>query len=182
MTNISPDTLALLLICSHLAAPYTLREWNRLERILAAAGIQPGSLLGSTATGLREPLQFDPAEAERLSGLLERADEMHAALVSLADGTLCLLTPYSPDTGFSIGAAMGCNRLIYTLADVAIVVASDAGKSGTWAGASEAIKAKWAPVFALEYAGAPEGNRLLLQKGALSFPYPPTGPSFDLQE
>ena len=87
-------------------------------------------------------------------------------------GDLCLVTPYAPDAGFSVGAAMGRNRLIYALADYAIVVASDVEKGGTWAGATEALKAGWAPVFVLEHPAMPEGNRLLLQKGGLPFPYP----------
>ena len=60
---------------------------------------------------------------------------------------LCLATPYSPSASFNVGAAMGRNRLIYALADYAIVVASDFEKGGTWAGATEALKAKWLPVF-----------------------------------
>jgi predicted Rossmann fold nucleotide-binding protein DprA/Smf involved in DNA uptake len=96
----------------------------------------------------------------------------------LSRGDLCLATPYSPGAGFSVGAAMGRNRLIYTLADYALVVASEAGKGGTWAGASEALKNGWIPVFVLEHAQMPEGNPLLLERGALPFPYPfPEPPS-----
>ena len=91
---------------------------------------------------------------------------------SIERGDLCLATPYSPDAGFSVGAAMGRNRLIYCLADYAIVVASDAEKGGTWAGATEALKASWIPVFVLEHAAMPEGNRRLLQKGGVAFPHP----------
>jgi predicted Rossmann fold nucleotide-binding protein DprA/Smf involved in DNA uptake len=68
--------------------------------------------------------------------------------------------------------AMGRNKLIYTLADYAVIVASDAEKGGTWAGATEALKAKWIPVFVLKHPAMPEGNKLLLQKGALDFPHP----------
>jgi DNA processing protein len=67
---------------------------------------------------------------------------------------------------------MGRNKLIYTLADYAIVVASDAEKGGTWAGATEALRAKWIPVFTLDHPGMPEGNKMLLQKGAIGFPHP----------
>jgi predicted Rossmann fold nucleotide-binding protein DprA/Smf involved in DNA uptake len=91
---------------------------------------------------------------------------------ALRRGDLCLVTPYSPSAGFSVGAAMGRNRLIYTLADYAIVVASDAETGGTWAGATEALKHGWVPVFILEHAKMPEGNKLLLQKGGLPFPHP----------
>jgi predicted Rossmann fold nucleotide-binding protein DprA/Smf involved in DNA uptake len=57
-------------------------------------------------------------------------------------------------------------------ADYAIVVASDAETGGSWAGATETLKNGWIPVFVLEHAGMPEGNKLLLQKGALPFPHP----------
>lgn len=87
-------------------------------------------------------------------------------------GDLCLATPYSPNAPFSIGTAMGRNKLIYTLADYAIVVASDAEKGGTWAGATEALKSNWLPVFVLDHPDMPDGNKILLQKGALSFPHP----------
>jgi predicted Rossmann fold nucleotide-binding protein DprA/Smf involved in DNA uptake len=87
-------------------------------------------------------------------------------------GDLCLVTPYTPDAGFSVGTAMGRNRLIYCLADYAIVVASDAEKGGTWAGATETLKAGWVPVFILDHPDMPDGNRLLIQKGGVPFPHP----------
>ncbi len=67
---------------------------------------------------------------------------------------------------------MGRNKLIYTLADYAIVVASDAEKGGTWAGATEALRAKWIPVFVLDHPKMPQGNILLIKKGAFKFPHP----------
>ena len=91
---------------------------------------------------------------------------------ALRRGDMCLVTPYSPNAGFSVGAAMGRNRLIYTLADYAIIVASDAETGGTWAGATEALKNGWVPVFVLEHEEMPEGNKLLMKKGAFPFPHP----------
>jgi predicted Rossmann fold nucleotide-binding protein DprA/Smf involved in DNA uptake len=90
---------------------------------------------------------------------------------ALDRGDLCLATPYSPDAGFSVGAAMGRNRLIYTLPDYAIIVASDLEKGGTWAGATEALKAGWIPLFVLDHPAMPAGNRALLEKGGIAFPY-----------
>lgn len=101
---------------------------------------------------------------------------------ALSRGDLCLVTPYSPNAGFSVGAAMGRNRLIYCLADYAIVVASDAETGGTWAGATETLKNNWIPVFVLEHNQMPEGNKLLLQRGALSFPHPFKEPPVKLVE
>jgi predicted Rossmann fold nucleotide-binding protein DprA/Smf involved in DNA uptake len=105
-----------------------------------------------------------------LADSLERA--VRGPKEALRRGDLCLVTPYSPNAGFSVGAAMGRNRLIYCLADYAIVVASDAETGGTWAGATETLKNNWVPVFVLEHEKMPEGNKLLLQKGALAFPHP----------
>jgi predicted Rossmann fold nucleotide-binding protein DprA/Smf involved in DNA uptake len=115
-----------------------------------------------------------------LADSLERAIRIPENRAALSRGDLCLATPYAPSAGFSVGAAMGRNKLIYALADYALVVASDAEKGGTWAGATEALKAGWAPVYILKHTDMPEGNRLLLQRGGLEFPYPFTQPPTSL--
>ena len=88
----------------------------------------------------------------------------------LLDGRLALLTPYAPSAGFSVGAAMGRNKVIYGLAEFAVVVSSDYQSGGTWAGAVEALKAGWCPVFVREGADVPKGNRELLKLGAVALP------------
>ncbi len=119
---------------------------------------------------------MDSALEARGTAVSVLADSLERAVKSrkeaLSRGDLCLVTPYSPNAGFSVGAAMGRNRLIYTLADYAIVVASDAETGGTWAGVIEALKNSWVPIFVLDHERMPEGNKLLLQKGALAFPHP----------
>ena len=37
---------------------------------------------------------------------------------------------------------------------------------------TEAFNAGWIPVFVLDHPDMPEGNRLLLQKGGITFPHP----------
>jgi DNA processing protein len=88
----------------------------------------------------------------------------------LLEGQLVLLTPYAPTAGFSVGAAMGRNKVIYGLADFAVVVSSDFRTGGTWAGAAEALKANWCPVFVREGADLPKGNQELLKQGAAAMP------------
>ena len=61
---------------------------------------------------------------------------------------------------------MGRNKLIYGLSDFAIVVSSDFQTGGTWAGAVEALKAGWCPVFVRDGPDVPKGNRELLRLGA----------------
>lgn len=117
-----------------------------------------------------------------LADSLEKAIRLPEYRSALGRGDLCLVTPYSPSAPFSVGSAMGRNKLIYTLADYAIVVASDAEKGGTWAGATEAMRAKWLPVFVLNHSAMSEGNKLLLQKGAIPFPHPFDQPPLKLQQ
>lgn len=107
-----------------------------------------------------------------LADSLERTVRNVDLRASLEGGTLTLITPYSPKAPFSVGAAMGRNRLIYALADYAMIVACEAEKGGTWSGAVEALKHDWVPVFVCDGAGFPEGNRSLQKKGAIAFPIP----------
>lgn len=140
-----------------------------------ACGLSGQVLYSGGAKGV-DTISTDSALEARGTAVSVLADSLERAAKSrkeaLSRGDLCLVTPYSPNAGFSVGAAMGRNRLIYTLSDYAIVVASDAETGGTWAGATEALKNNWLPVFVLEHEAMPEGNKLLLQKGALAFPHP----------
>ncbi len=140
-----------------------------------ACGMSGQVLYSGGAKGV-DTISTDSALEARGTAVSVLADSLTRAGKSqkpaLRRGDLCLVTPYSPNAGFSVGAAMGRNRLIYTLADYAIVVASDAETGGTWAGATETLKNNWVPVFVLEHDAMPEGNKLLLQKGALAFPHP----------
>ena len=98
-----------------------------------------------------------------------RAPEMRQLLL---DRRVTLITPYAPTAGFSVGAAMGRNKVIYGLAELALVVSSEHEKGGTWAGAVEALKAAWCPVLVRATDDAPNGNRELLKKGALPLAEP----------
>ncbi len=140
-----------------------------------ACGMSGQVLYSGGAKGV-DTLSMDAALEARGTAVGVLADSLARAAKgqkeALSRGDLCLVTPYSPSAGFSVGAAMGRNRLIYCLADYAIVVASDAETGGTWAGATETLKNNWVPVFVLEHEKMPDGNKLLLQKGALAFPHP----------
>lgn len=88
----------------------------------------------------------------------------------LADGQLCLMSPYAPQSSFSVGTAMGRNKLIYALADAALVVSATDGSGGTWSGAIEALKSGWTPVLVRRGDGLASGNRRLIERGAQVFP------------
>jgi len=76
----------------------------------------------------------------------------------VGEGRAAFLSPCTPGAAFSAGAAMGRNKSIYALADVAVVVSSAVGSGGTWAGAVEALKARWVPVIVRRRQDAPAGN------------------------
>jgi DNA processing protein len=139
-----------------------------------------GGAKGVDTLSMNSALEARGTAVGVLADSLERA--VRGQKEALRRGDLCLVTPYSPNAGFSVGAAMGRNRLIYCLADYAIVVASDAETGGTWAGATETLKNGWVPVFVLEHDKMPEGNKLLLQKGALPFPHPFKEPPVNLPD
>ena len=101
-----------------------------------------------------------------LADSLERTARQPDVREFVSDGKLVLLTPYAPDAGFSVGAAMGRNKLIYGLAEFAVVVSSDHQTGGTWAGAVEALKGDWCPVLVRDGHGVPRGNKELLKFGA----------------
>ncbi len=132
-----------------------------------------GGARGVDTISMRAALQVRGTSVGVIADSLEKAIRDPENRFAIQRGDLCLVTPYSPNTPFSIGNAMGRNKLIYTLADYALIVASDVGKGGTWAGATEALKAKWLPVFVLKHELMPEGNNKLLENGGLAFPYPP---------
>ncbi len=107
-----------------------------------------GAYIGVLANGLAK---------EALSGVYRN---------SLRDERGVLISPFNPDAGFNVGNAMSRNKYIYTLAEWALVISASEQKGGTWAGAIENINKKWISLFVRADDDVPEGNRLLIEKGA----------------
>lgn len=95
------------------------------------------------------------------------AGQYHDAIM---DSRLTLISAYEPESPWRTFAAMERNKLIYALADAAIVVAASDEQGGTWAGAVEALKRSQIPVFVNASGELAAGNRKLLQTGAREFP------------
>jgi predicted Rossmann fold nucleotide-binding protein DprA/Smf involved in DNA uptake len=108
------------------------------------------------------------------------ADSLSKAVVAkkhregLRSGQLTLITPYDPAASFSVGNAMGRNKLIYVLSNAALVICSSAERGGTWEGAKENLRKKWVPLY-VRNTDFPLGNQLLIQDGGLphELPQPP---------
>jgi predicted Rossmann fold nucleotide-binding protein DprA/Smf involved in DNA uptake len=141
-------------------------------RKIAESGLPviSGGARGTDRLAMEGALRSDGFAIGALADSLEATIRKSDVRDFVLNGRLALLTPYSPTAGFSVGAAMGRNKVIYGLADFAIVVSSDYQTGGTWAGASEALKTNWCPVFVRDSANAPKGNRELQKLGASSLP------------
>jgi predicted Rossmann fold nucleotide-binding protein DprA/Smf involved in DNA uptake len=96
---------------------------------------------------------------------VERALRDASMRAAILEERIVVTSPYRPDAPFSVGAAMGRNRLIYGLATATVVVSSAVGEGGTWTGAVEALKHDWGPVLVRDEPGAPAGNRKLMELG-----------------
>jgi len=88
---------------------------------------------------------------------------------------LVLICPYDPAARFHVGHAMQRNKLIYALADTALVVSSDYQKGGTWTGAVEQLeKLEFVPVYVRANGDMGPGLEGLRKRGAVSWPDPKT--------
>lgn len=86
---------------------------------------------------------------------------------AVVEGTLTLVSPFEPEARFMVGSAMARNKLIYALADYALVISSDHEAGGTWAGATENLKKRWTPLFVRSGDDVPEGNLRLIDAGGI---------------
>ena len=100
--------------------------------------------------------------ADSLTRTVSRTETRKALL----DGDTVLATPYGPEAPFSVGTAMGRNKVIYALSTLTVVVASDHETGGTWAGAAEALRGGFGRVAVWRGAGEGPGNAHLVRRGA----------------
>lgn len=115
-----------------------------MQAALAAGGRAVGVVAGRLASMLR-----DTALAPLIAG-----------------GRLALVSKVLPAAPFTIGNAMDRNKLIYCLAEQALVVTSALKTGGTWQGATENLRRNWVPLLVRTGADTPAGNEALLDLGA----------------
>ena len=101
-----------------------------------------GGAKGVDAAAMNGAVEAGGAVIGVLADSLERRARSVALRNLVQDERVVLLSPNGSDVPFSVGLAMGRNRLIYCLADLAVVVSASEGEGGTWAGATEALKAE----------------------------------------
>jgi len=82
---------------------------------------------------------------------------------------LTLISPFDPDSRWFSFNAMERNKLIYALADAALVVSCSDEKGGTWSGAVEALRYGRIPVYVKGTGSVANANKKLLQIGGRDF-------------
>jgi predicted Rossmann fold nucleotide-binding protein DprA/Smf involved in DNA uptake len=101
-----------------------------------------------------------------VSDSLEKAVSARRNRNALTAGMLVLVTPFAPDTRFSVSNAMRANKYQYTLSDVAVIVETRR-HGGVWLGADENRNEGWVPAFVRTGAQMAPGNTALLHLGLL---------------
>lgn len=98
--------------------------------------------------------------ADSLVRKIKKSDVRQA----IYEGQTVMCTPYNPDAPFSVGTAMGRNKLIYAMAELTFVVACEPDQGGTWSGATEALKGNFGRVAVWQGPGEGTGNAELLER------------------
>ncbi|HAZ61714.1 MAG TPA: DNA protecting protein DprA, partial [Gammaproteobacteria bacterium] len=155
----------------------------KVGELAARAGrtLVSGGARGIDQAAMRGALEAGGNACAVLPGDLESAAMSREHRNALIEGHLVLASPYDPSASFKGWQAMQRNKLIYALADAALVVESGIdSKSGTWSGAVEQLdKLKFVPLYVRSTGESSPGLDALRSKGALPWPNPQDADAFE---
>lgn len=169
------ETGGLAVVGSRNATPELLAYTEHIGQLAAHAQqtVVSGGARGIDQASMRGALEAGGTVVGMLADNLERAALNREYRSPLMEGQLVLVSSYDPMAGFNVGNAMERNKLIYALADAALVISSDYQKGGTWAGATEQLtKLRLVPVFVRSQGEIDKGLQELQNMGALPWPNP----------
>lgn len=150
---------------------------ERVGQLAAEAQVQivSGGARGVDQTAMQGSLEAGGRAVGVLGNNLERAALDRGNREPLMDGRLVLVSSFDPAVRFRGWQAMERNKQIYALADAALVVNSDHGHGGTWAGATEQLgKLRYAPVYVRSNGERGRGLDGLVARGAGEWREPKT--------
>lgn len=132
----------LAVVGSRSASDEALQFTDRVAGLAAAAGLPiiSGGAKGVDRTAMCGALSRTGQAVGVLADQLERAVLDRAFMSGIEEGRLVLVSPFDPSAPFLVGHAMDRNKLVYALADAALVACADLRKGGTWAGAEEHLR------------------------------------------
>lgn len=166
---------ALAVVGSRNTAEALLRQAEAVGALAAAAGvvIVSGAAKGVDETAMLGSLAAGGCAIGVVADSLEKMSARPIWRQALLDGRLLLLSSDPPSARFQVWRAMGRNKLIYALADAALVVSSAKGEGGTWAGATEQLQGlNFCPVHVRSDPRGGPGLAALAELGARPWPEP----------
>lgn len=166
---------ALAVVGSRNTAEALLQRAEAVGALAAAAGvvIASGAAKGVDETAMLGSLAAGGGAIGVVADSLEKMSARPIWRQALLDGRLLLLSSDAPSARFQVWRAMARNKLIYALADAALVVSSARGEGGTWAGATEQLQTlRFCPVHVLSDPRGGPGLAALAELGARSWPEP----------
>lgn len=157
----------LAVVGSRKANPQDLHFSRAIGALAASKGVQviSGGAKGVDESAMLEALKSGGDVVGVVAESLMKAIRSLKYRKYLEGGGLVLVSPFNPDSGFSVRQAMDRNKLIYCLSDVGFVVQSET-KGGTWSGANENLKKKWVPLWVKRTAEKGSGNERIVEAGA----------------
>ena len=176
------DTGGLAVVGSRHVSEALISYTENVGRLVAAARrtLVSGGARGIDQAAMRGALEAGGRATGVLGDSLEKSVTRREYRDALMTGRLMLMCPYDPAAGFQVGHAMQRNKLIYALADAALVVNSDYRKGGTWTGAVEQLdNLKLVPIYVRSDGDRGKGLDALRERGALSWPNPRDPESLD---
>ena len=176
------DTGGLAVVGSRHVSEALISYTENVGRLVAAAQrtLVSGGARGIDQAAMRGALEAGGRATGVLGDSLEKSVTRREYRDALMTGRLMLMCPYDPAAGFQVGHAMQRNKLIYALADAALVVNSDYRKGGTWTGAVEQLdNLKLVPIYVRSDGDRGKGLDALQERGALSWPNPRDPESLD---
>jgi predicted Rossmann fold nucleotide-binding protein DprA/Smf involved in DNA uptake len=131
-----------------------------------------GAARGVDWSGMSGALDVEGTAIGVVSDRLSDVPTVSTWRKALMAGSLCMVSAVDPESRFTTGNAMSRNKVIYGLADRAIVVRSAHGSGGTWAGAVEAIRLGVCPVHVRAHPDgeAKQAAEALCRQGGLLLP------------
>ena len=134
----------------------------RLERSLVSGGAR-----GVDQTAMNAAFEAGGSVIGVLAESLARKLRSPDIRRAIHERRTVMCTPYSPEAPFSVGNAMGRNKLIYALSDLTLVVAAEIETGGSWSGAAETLRRRFGRVAVWRGPGEGPGNAVLAERGAV---------------
>ncbi len=144
----------------------TIAEAIAVEAVENERSVISGGARGVDSFAMNAAFMAGGTVVGVLADSLQARIRKPGTLQAIDEGTVCLLSQQIPSAGFAPHSAMARNKLVYTLSEVTVIVATDLDSGGTWAGATEALKKANGRIAVWTGDGAGPGNEALAELGA----------------